>query len=249
MVEVIGAGLPRTATLTQKIALEMLGIGPCYHMVNVLTDLSAVQQWSDAADREGDDGQVAWSKILAGFRATVDWPGAFFYRDLMEAYPDAKVLLSVRDGEAWARSIHQTIWGALSGDTMMHDLAAARARIEPEWRQYLTLMQDMWARSGLLDASQGSFDTGALAAAMERYNQQVRQCVPPERLLVWSPAQGWEPLCEFLGVPVPSAPLPRVNDSDSFAGMIIGDCMTALNRWYDQQYAPRQGQQPGQMPK
>jgi len=249
MVEVIGAGLPRTATLTQKIALEMLGISPCYHMVNVLSDLSGVQQWSDAVDRKTGGGQVAWSKIFAGFRAAVDWPSAFFYRDLMETYPDAKVLLSVRDSEAWARSMHQTIWGGLSGDTMLHDLAVARARIEPGWRQFLTLMQDMWARSGLLDASQGSFDTNALAAAMERYNQQVRQCVPPERLLVWSPAQGWEPLCEFLGVPVPSAPLPRVNDSGSFVAMFTGDCMTALNRWYDQQYASRQGQQqPGQMP-
>jgi Sulfotransferase domain len=235
--EVIGAGLPRTATLTQKIALEMLGIGPCYHMVNMVSDLSGVQQWSDAADRKADGGQVAWSKIFAGFRAAVDWPGAFFYRDLMETYPDAKVLLSVRDSEAWARSMHQTIWGALAGDTMLHDLAVARSRIEPEWRQFLTLMQYMWERSGLMDASQDSFDTSALATAMERYNQQVRDCVPPERLLVWSPAQGWEPLCEFLGVPVPSAPLPRVNDSGSFVAMYTKDCMTALNRWHNQQYA------------
>jgi hypothetical protein len=243
-VEVIGAGLPRTATLTQKIALEMLGIGPCYHMVNVLDDLGMVQRWSDAADRESGRGQVAWSTIFAGFRATVDWPGAFHYRDLMEAYPDAKVLLSVRDGEDWARSMRQTIWGALSGDTMMHDLAVARARIDPEWRQYLTMMRDMWVRSGLLDASQDGFDTAALAAAMERYNQQVREYVPPERLLVWSPAQGWEPLCEFLGLPVPPTPLPRVNDSNSFASMIIGGCMTALNQWHDEQYGSRPRQQP-----
>ncbi len=246
--EVIGAGLPRTATLTQKIALEMLGISPCYHMLNVVSDLSEVQQWNDAVDRKPGGGQVAWSKIFAGFRATVDWPAAFFYRDLMEAFPDAKVLLSVRDSEAWARSMHQTIWGGLSGDTMLHDLAVARARIEPGWRQFLTLMRDMWTRSGLLDASQESFDISALAASMERYNQQVRECVPPERLLVWSPAQGWEPLCEFLGVPVPSAPLPRVNDSGAFVAMFTGDCMTALNRWYDQQYASRQGQQPSHMP-
>ncbi len=247
-VEVIGAGLPRTATLTQKIALEMLGISPCYHMLNVVSDLSGIYQWSDALDQKTSGGQIAWSKIYTGFQATVDWPGAFFYQELMDAYPDAKVLLSVRDSEAWARSMQQTIWGALSGDTMLHDLAVARARIEPEWHQFLTLMQDMWARSGLLDASQGSFDTSALATAMERYNQQVRDYVPPERLLVWSPAQGWEPLCEFLGVPVPSAPLPRVNDSGSFVAMFTGDCMTALNRWYDQQYASSQAQQPSHMP-
>jgi Sulfotransferase domain len=240
-VKVIGAGLPRTATLTQKIALEMLGISPCYHMVNVLSDLSLVRQWSDAFGRRPGSGPAAWSQIFAGFSATVDWPGAFFYRELTETYPDAKVLLSVREGEAWARSMHETIWGVMSGDTMMHDLALARARIEPGWRQYITLMREMWARSGLLDGSQDSFDSSALAAAMERYNEQVRQYVPPERLLVWSPSQGWEPLCEFLGVPVPRAPLPRVNDSRSFAAMVTGSCMTALNGWYRQQYASSAG--------
>ncbi len=246
--EIIGAGLPRTATLTQKIALEMLGIGPCYHMVNVLADLSLVQQWSDAFDRTTSGGQVAWGEIFAGFIATVDWPGAFFYQELTEAYPEAKVLLSVRDSQAWARSMQDTIWGAMAGDTMMHDLAVARARIEPGWRQYMDLMKEMWARSGLLGASQDGLDQSALAAAFERYNEQVRQDVPPERLLVWSPADGWEPLCGFLGVPVPPAPLPRANDSRSFVDMTIGSCMTALNRWHEQQYAASPGGAPAAPP-
>lgn len=237
MVKIIGAGLPRTATLTQKAALEMLGAGPCYHMVSVLTDLSLVHRWKDALDRKTGGGQIAWGEIFAGFTATVDWPGAFFYQELMETYPDAKVLLSIRESEAWARSIHDTIWEAMSGDTAMHHLAMARARIEPEWRQYLDLMTEMWARSGLLDPSEGSIDQGALATAFERYNDQVRKYVPPERLLMWSPADGWEPLCEFLGVHVPSAPLPRLNDSAAFAGMTIGNCMDALNRWHQQQCA------------
>jgi hypothetical protein len=240
-VKIIGAGLPRTATLTQKIALEMVGISPCYHMVDVLSDLSLVQRWSDAIHRKPADGPVPWGQIFAGFSATVDWPGAFFYRELIEAYPDAKVLLSVRDGEAWARSMRETIWGVLYGDTMMHDLSDARERVEPGWRQYNTLMREMWAQSGLLGASPDSIDTSALAAAMERYNEEVRQCVPPERLLVWSPADGWEPLCEFLSVPVPPAPLPRVNDSGSLVAMVIGSCMTVLNRWYQQEYPPRPG--------
>jgi hypothetical protein len=236
-VKIIGAGLPRTATLTQKVALEMLGIGPCYHMASLLADLSLVQRWRDAFDRRTGGGQVAWGEIFAGFTATVDWPGAFFYPELTETYPEAKVLLSVRDSGAWARSMHDTIWGVMSGDTMMHDLAAARARIEPGWRQYMDLMKEMWSRSGLLDPSRDGLDQSALAAAFERYNDQVRQDVPQERLLVWSPADGWEPLCEFLGVPVPAAPLPRTNDSSSFAGMTIGSCMTALSRWHEQQYA------------
>jgi hypothetical protein len=238
-VKVIGAGLPRTATLTQKIALEMLGIRPCYHMTDVMTDLSLVQRWSDAIDRKPGDGPVPWDQIFAGFSATVDWPGAFFYRELMDTYPDAKVLLSVREGEAWARSMRETILGVMYGDTMMHDLAVARARVEPEWRQYTMLMREMWARSGLLGGAQDIPGTCALAAAMERYNERVRQCVPPERLLVWSPAEGWEPLCEFLSVPVPRDPLPRVNGSASFAAMAIASSMTVLNRWYQQAYPAR----------
>lgn len=230
--KLIGAGLPRTATLTQKIALEMIGVGPCYHMVNILSDLSLVPTWIDAFE-----GGSNWDQVFDGYQATVDWPGAFFYRDLADAYPDAKVLLSVRDGDSWARSMRDTIWGVLRGDTMMCDLSTARARIDPGWSSYLELMTAMWDKSGLLGAAEG-FDASALARAMERYNDEVRQSVPAERLLVWSPADGWEPLCEFLGAPAPQAPLPHVNDAATFADRVIDGAMAALTRWREQQRAP-----------
>jgi Sulfotransferase domain len=230
--KLIGAGLPRTATLTQKIALEMLGIGPCYHMVNILSDMSLVPTWIDAFE-----GRSNWDQVFEGHQATVDWPGAFFYRDLVEAYPDAKVLLSVRDGESWACSMRKTIWGVIYGDTMMRDLSTARTRIDPGWSSYIELMTAMWDKSGLLGAAE-SFEASALARAMGRYNDEVREFVPAERLLVWSPADGWEPLCEFLGAPVPSAPLPHVNDAAMFAHRIIDGAMAALTGWQEQQRAP-----------
>jgi Sulfotransferase domain len=225
----IGAGLPRTATLTQKIALETLGVGPCYHMVTILSDLDLVQQWLDAFDDSCD-----WDQVFGGYQATVDWPGAFFYRELAAAYPDARVLLSVRDGDAWARSMHKTIWGALYGDTMMRDLSVARRRVDPGWRQYVELMRAMWEKSGLLGAFDGGFEADAVAAAMERHNDDVRQCVPSDRLLVWSPADGWGPLCEFLEVPLPPHPLPRVNDATMFVDRVIEESMASLVRWQDQ---------------
>ncbi len=231
-VKLIGAGLPRTATLTLKIALEMIGAGPCYHMANVLTDTSRVPQWADALD-----GRADWDKIFEGFEATVDYPGAYFYREIMDAFPDAKVLLSVRDGESWARSMHDTIWGAIWGDTMMHDLAMAQARIDPGWRRYVDLVRAMYSRSGLLADDPSRFDAALSAAAMERYNEEVRRFMPPERLLVWTPADGWEPLCEFLDAPVPEVPLPRTNDTQAFEGLIIGGCMAALTKWHAQQAA------------
>src|SRR5437763_3128030 len=110
----IGAGLPRTGTLSQKVALEMVGLAPCYHMVNVLADLDQADVWRNALD-----GRAPWGEVFDGFQATVDWPGSFFYRELVDAYPDAKVLLSVRDADSWERSMRQTIWGVLYGEVLI----------------------------------------------------------------------------------------------------------------------------------
>jgi hypothetical protein len=227
--KLVGAGLPRTATLTQKISLEMLGFGPCYHMANILSDLSLMPRWVDAFE-----GKADWTTTFDGFQATVDWPGAFFYRELMDVYPDARVLLSVRDGAAWARSMRDTIWGVLYGDTLMRDLSSARCRVDTGWAGYISLMTAMWDKSGLLGAIEGGFEESALASAMERYNNEVIQAVPADRLLVWSPADGWDPLCEFLEVPVPSAPVPWVNDSSAFADMLNGAALASLVKWQEE---------------
>src|SRR5579875_2163488 len=110
----ISAGLPRTGTLTQKMAFEQLGLGPCYHWVNVIADLDQVKPWMDALD-----GKAPWDEIFAGQRSSADWPGGYFYRELAEHYPDAKVLLSVRDPESWERSFRQTIVEMCHGRSLM----------------------------------------------------------------------------------------------------------------------------------
>jgi Sulfotransferase domain len=223
--KVIGAGLPRTATLTQKISLEMLGFGPCYHMVNIIGDLSLVPQWQAAFDGKTAD----WKAIFGPSQATVDWPGSFFWRELIEAYPDAKVLLSVRSPESWANSMKNTIWGVFYDDVLMRHLSDARANIDPGWRDYIQLMKDMWQKSGLLGDMSEMFDPAVLGAAFERYNDKVRATVPADRLLEWKPADGWQPLCDFLEVPVPQAPLPHVNDAELFAQRIIDGALASLN--------------------
>jgi hypothetical protein len=233
-VKVIGAGLPRTATLTQKIALEMLGLGPCYHMVNVLTDASLIPVWADALA-----GQADWNKVFDGFNATVDYPGAFFHAEILAAFPDAKVVLSVRDGRAWARSMHDTIWSVQHDDaSLTHHLAMAQGFIDPGMRAYTELMADMIGRAELFGPTPERYDEDALVTGMERHNEAVRAQVPAGQLLEWSPADGWEPLCEFLEVPVPPAPLPRVNDSATFNAMIVGTALGKLNGWWSQQAAP-----------
>jgi hypothetical protein len=221
----IGAGLPRSGTLSQKVALEMLGLEPCYHMVNVLGNLDLAPAW-----RRALDGDVDWDKIFDGCQATVDWPGSFFYRELMETYPDAKVLLSVRDGEAWAKSMRETIWGMFYDDVVMQYVSTARTMIDPAWDSYISMMKEMWERSGLLNDGENT-TAEWMASAMERYHEGVKQTVPAERLLVWTASDGWEPICEFLGVPVPDTPFPRLNDGKMFAGRIIDGALLALNAW------------------
>lgn len=221
----IGAGLPRTGTLSQKVAIEMLGFEPCYHMVNVLGNLDEAETW-----RRALEGDAVWEEVFDGFEATVDWPGSFFYDQLTEFYPDAKVLLSVRDPEAWERSMRDTIWGLFYGDVLIRDLSRARSRVDAKWRRYLDLMEEMWKRSGLIDSGAAT-TSESMQAAMERFNAEVQENVPADRLLVWSVGDGWEPLCEFLELPVPDTPFPHLNDSKVFAERIVDGALLALSEW------------------
>jgi hypothetical protein len=220
--KLIGAGLPRTATLSQKAALETLGHGPCYHMVNVLGNLDEVPRWQRAME----DEQVL-PELFHGFEATVDWPGSFFYRDLLELYPDAKVVLSVRDPDDWARSMRDTIWGVLYGDILTHHLSSARACLDSRWRAYTDMMKEMWERFGMVSDADAHME--AMSRAMRGYNDEVQETVPEDRLLVWSITDGWEPLCAFLDVPVPDAPFPRVNDTQEFSDRIVQASLSSIH--------------------
>ncbi len=211
--KLIGAGLPRTATLTQRAALETLGLAPCYHMQNVFADMAEAGRWRDALD-----GKLSAAEIVKDYPAVVDWPGSYYYRELMEAYPEAKVLLSVRDGQAWAESMRKTIWGLFYDDTLIRHVSDARTKVDPVWAMYIEMMKEMWRRTELLDGEATTLDF--MAAAMERFNDEVRAAVPSEKLLEWAPKDGWEPLCEFLGAPIPDEPVPHINDTQQFVEQI-----------------------------
>lgn len=223
--KVIGAGLPRTGTLTQKLALEQLGQGPCYHWVNVIADLDQVEMWDSAMD-----GDAPWDQVFEGRESTVDWPGGYFYRELMDAYPEAKVLLSVRDPEKWEPSFRETIWTMSHGRTLMPLLAHARAEVDPRFKRYLELVDRMfWGPQGTF--ADGHETPQQLIDQMLRHHEQVKQAVPPERLLVWEVGEGWEPLCDFLDVPVPDEPLPHANDRGEFVERVIGGALDTLTAW------------------
>ena len=229
--KLIGAGLPRTATSTQKVVMDILGLGPCYHMQNVFADLNEATRWKAAlADR------AALKEILDPFESTVDWPGSYHYKELAEIYPDAKVLLSVRSGESWARSMKETIWAMLWGDELIGHMTSAHTDVDPKYRFFIELCRDMWVDGGI---EGGLIPNGAdatveeLAAAFDRYNEQVIATIPAERLLVWQPADGWEPLCEFLKRPVPSEPVPHINDTDALRDGIIRGGLAAVGNFLE----------------
>jgi hypothetical protein len=229
MIELIGAGLPRTGTLTQKEALEMLGVGPCFHWVDVLADLDRqVPLWDGALD-----GRVEPGTILDGYRSTVDWPGGYFYRQLLDAYPDAKVLLSVRDPERWEPSFRETIVDMCYGESLIRLLSSARAHVDVRWRRYLEFVNRMfWSELGTFP---NGHSPEALIEGFVAHNEEVKRIVPPERLLVWEVSEGWGPLCEFLGVDVPDVPLPHANDRATFLDRVIGGAITTLEAWRAQQ--------------
>jgi hypothetical protein len=235
--KLIGAGLPRTATTTQLFALEQLGYGPCYHMRDVLADLErGLPLWEGAAE-----GAPDWERTFGDAQSAVDWPSARYYRDLMERYPQAKVLLSVRDSEDWVRSMRQTVWGVFHGETVLHHLCEARAVLDPLWRRFMSLMRHMtWDEpTGALSGE--TFSDAGLARVMERWNESVKRTVPADRLLVWDPSEGWDPICEFLGADVPAEELPRLNDTQSFREGIIGAAVGTVNEWWEARERPTTG--------
>ena len=229
--ELISAGMPRTGTLTQKEAFELLGIGPCFHWVDILADLERqVPLWDGAMD-----GSVDPASIMEGCRSTADWPGGLFYKQLADSYPDAKVLLSVRDPERWEPSFRETIVDMCYGESLIRLLASARAHIDPTWRRYLDLVERMFF------SEEGTFPNGhspeALIEGFVAHNEAVKRAVPADRLLVWEVTEGWEPLCEFLGVPVPDQPMPHANDRATFLGRVIGGAVKTLSAWHAEQEA------------
>ncbi len=189
--KVLEAGVGRTGTASLKIALEQLLGGRCHHMVEIIGDATQVTGWTDAI--EGRD--VDWQELLRDYVALVDWPGASFWREISAANPDALVLLSTRDPEAWYRSASNTIFQPID---------PAPPGLE-QW--FGTTMHKLFQERFSDDRE----NPAAMMEAFERHNAQVRAGVPADRLLEWTVSDGWGPICERLGVPVPDAPFPATN--------------------------------------
>jgi hypothetical protein len=208
-IEVIGAGFGRTGTLSLKAALEQLGFGPCYHMYELLQNVDHAASWI----RAHRDDSEAIRVPLDAYRSTVDWPGCGFWRELIELYPGALVVLSVRPAESWYDSFRDTV-GAVLAAGQEEDPAS----VPPEFRPIVEI-RDGVVRDRSFSPTFDLQDRTAVIAAYERHNDAVRSTVPAQRLLELDVAQGWDPLCSFLGVPVPPETFPRINDRKQFRSL------------------------------
>lgn len=203
--KVIGAGLGRTGTASLKVALEQLGFGPCYHMGEVLPKAQErVPLWVAAAK-----GHPDWDTIFADYQSAVDYPSCSFWREQIAYYPDARVILSTRSPESWFESVHNTIMAP--DTTAWLESGPMKQFFELcMWKDYKPHIND---REWMIDY-------------FNRRNAEIIDTVPPEKLLVYDVKQGWEPLCQFLGVAVPGAEFPRVNSRDETRAML--DAMLAV---------------------
>lgn len=193
--KVIGAGFGRTGTLSLKLALEQLGFAPCYHMFEVVGRQERLQEWLELAE----GGERDWPGTFSGYQAAVDWPASAFWRELVDFYPEAKVVLTVRDPDRWYDSIDKTLY-------------AQYLQLREQNTLFARMVQPMiW--DGIFG---GRFDRESATERFRRHVAEVTEAVAAQRLLVFKTGEGWGPLCEFLGVPVPAEEFPRSNDSTSF---------------------------------
>ena len=198
---IVGAGLGRTGTHSLKLALEQVLDAPCYHMVEVFGHPEHIPIWRAAIDGE----PVDWDALMEGYAASVDWPAAAFWRPLAEANPDAIVLLSTRSSSAaWWKSANETIFQV--GRSMSDD---------PELADFSGFPKALFEGTFTPDWT----DEQSARRAYEAHNAAVRAEVPADRLVDWQPGDGWEPICDALGVAVPDAPFPHVNTSEEFRKM------------------------------
>ena len=195
--------------MSQKAALEQLGFGPSFHMIDVARRPELLPDWQAAVDGEA----VEWATLFEGWESTVDWPACTFWEEIWAAFPDAKVLLSVREEEAWYASCAKSI----------HASAQAAAKGELEGGTVEVSAEAMKMINGLIwdGTFEGRFDDKDFAIGVYRaHNDYVQSKVPADRLLVYEVKEGWGPLCEFLEVAVPDGPMPHLNDATSFRAMV-----------------------------
>ncbi|MCX5241309.1 sulfotransferase family protein [Streptomyces prunicolor] len=195
--KIIGVGFPRTGTVTLYEALNQLSLGPCYHTKEMINKPDHIEHWVQVYE----GGPIDPHAIFAGYQATADAPGCFFWRELIREYPEAKVILSIRDAQTWYRSMSDTVLRQDLLDKSADPVLAGLRRLA------LAMFDHVFDNRR---------DEAHLTAVFNRHNAEVQREVPADRLLVYEVTQGWAPLCEFIGVDSPVTPFPWLNNTAEY---------------------------------
>ncbi len=210
--------MPRTGTNTLKASLEKLGFSKTYHMKELLAHPENLHYWLTLRDT----GTTNWSELYEGYQATVDFPAYPWYKEHMNKYPDAKVILTTRPFEKWYASLKDTIWQA--GPQTIGQKLTMMSKLIFNARLRSVIKCVKFAKSSIFEKHlEGKFEDKAFAEKVfNQHIEDVKSSVRPERLLIYEVSDGWEPLCHFLNVPVPPEPLPHLNKKEDFKEMLAG---------------------------
>ncbi len=215
-IKIIGAGFPRTGTTTLKGCLEKLGFKKVYHMKELLVQPDMLHYWT-TLDTTGD---TDWAGLYKGYDATVDFPGYPWYKEHMKQYPEAKVILTVRDFDAWYNSVTSTVWKAGPQTPGEKIKMIGKLLTNPRARKVVKCIK-FFKKRFFARELQGKFQDKAFAKSVwDAHIKEVKATVPAQKLLVYDVAEGWAPLCTFLGVPIPNEALPHLNKKENFKEML-----------------------------
>lgn len=209
--KVIGTGLGRTGTYSLKLAIEQLGVGKCYHMVELFQQPERLKYFKKAEKGE----EVNWNELFNGYKAAVDYPVARYYKQITEFYPEAKVIHTLRDPEEWFESASATIFWASKPYSIRILKLAFHLPFSSEARRRIPVL--MYNRK--LSELEFGKDLENKEKVIKRYNkhyEEVIKTIPDDKLLLFDPKSGWEPLCRFLKLPVPLIPYPKSNTRKEF---------------------------------
>lgn len=209
--KLINVGLARTGTTSLKAALEKLGYSPIYHTFDLFTNSKHMDIWEGAYEGQ----QVDWRAFYSGYEVA-DWPAGLFYKEIITAHPEAKVMISVRDPESW----YESIYGIFKQGMNINFPIPIVKRI----KNFIINYPAKELFQGRID------DREFMVQFYQDYVEEVKAFVPADNLLIFSVTEGWEPLCEFLGVDVPEEPFPRVNTRGGFKGMVTNVLQGMQNR-------------------
>ncbi|KAH7312802.1 NAD dependent epimerase [Rhexocercosporidium sp. MPI-PUGE-AT-0058] len=195
-----------------RTAMKELGYVDTYHMMNCsIENPPDALMWMDALTAKYDGigapfTRSDWDQLLGNCQAVCDWPAVAFAKELIEAYPEAKVILTNRDVDSWHASTMRTVFWRVSDPELkyLHHFSWAAGMYYPMLKKFF----DTFFR--------GDFEHQGKEVFINHYNE-VRSLVPKENLLEFRVQDGWGPLCEFLGQSIPTgSKFPNTNDNRDF---------------------------------